>query len=223
MGPPALLMSKDRSCIFTSTPTRMFYIFLIKVPPWAGRASERWLSAEVQGGSGVKHGIRRRAPVLRDALAPTPEASPLGLQEGRPAGRWRVGGGQAHPWVARVGFGTGGEFRQESAMDDFHKPAGGWAAGESCSCRHQPCGHSLSVSNYDKWRRADVAGWQLPHRGGKQVFLARGLGALALSSLITANSTEPGSWGWSPPPPQPCPHSPDWNTSCRGESYAQRQ
>lgn len=32
---------------------------LIKVPPWAGRASDRWLSAEWQGCSGVKHGIRR--------------------------------------------------------------------------------------------------------------------------------------------------------------------
>lgn len=37
-------------------------------------------------------------------------------------------------------------------------------------------GHSLSVSNYDKWRRGKVAGWQLPHRGRKQVFLALCLG-----------------------------------------------
>lgn len=44
----------------------------------------------------------------------------------------------------------------------------------------QPRGHSLSVSNYDKWRRMKVAGWQLPYLREKQVFLALPLGALAL-------------------------------------------
>lgn len=44
----------------------------------------------------------------------------------------------------------------------------------------QPRGHSLSVSNYDKWRRVRVAGWQLPHLRERRVFLALCLGALAL-------------------------------------------
>ena len=34
----------------------------------------------------------------------------------------------------------------------------------------QPRGRSLSVSNYDKWQWVDVAGWQLPHRGGTGIF-----------------------------------------------------
>lgn len=55
---PALLLSKAGSCAFrASSPQHVLHI-LIKVPPWAGRASDRWLQSEVQGCSGVKHGIR---------------------------------------------------------------------------------------------------------------------------------------------------------------------
>ena len=105
----------------------MFYIFLIKVPPWAGRASDRWLSAEVQGGSGVKRGIRRRAPALQDALVPTPEAGPLGFEEGRPTGRWRVGGRQVHAWVAKAGLRDGRRVRVGKCRRRF--PQTSWQVG----------------------------------------------------------------------------------------------
>ena len=44
--------------------------------------------------------------------------------------------------------------------------------GESALADTQPRGHSLSVSNYDKWRWVTVAGWQLPGLRGKQVIFS---------------------------------------------------
>lgn len=43
-----------------------------------------------------------------------------------------------------------------------------------------PWTHFLSVSDYDKWQRVKVAGWQLPPLRKEQIFLALCLGALAL-------------------------------------------
>lgn len=41
-------------------------------------------------------------------------------------------------------------------------------------------GHPFSVSTDDKWQWVKAAGWQLPRRQGKQVFLAPRLGAQVL-------------------------------------------
>lgn len=79
---------------------------LIKVLPWTGRASDRWLQSELQGCSGIKHGIRLCTPVLENTLAPTLEVGPLGLQEERQTwqavGRWQV-----PPGVAKAGLRDG--------------------------------------------------------------------------------------------------------------------
>lgn len=72
-----------------------------------------------------------------------------------------------------------GESGEESAGDSYHGPAGWWAvAGRFLHTA--PWTHFLSVSNYDKWQRVKVAGWQLPPLREEQVFLALRLGALAL-------------------------------------------
>lgn len=51
------LLSKAGSCVFRANSHQRVLHILIKVPPWAGKVSDRWLQSEVQGCSGVKHSI----------------------------------------------------------------------------------------------------------------------------------------------------------------------
>lgn len=73
--------------------------------------------------------------------------------QGRAQG-WEKSSGRKVPWLVSEGQ-LAGELWMSPILADT-----------------QPHGHSLSVSNYDKWQWVRVAGRQLPHLRGKQVFLA---------------------------------------------------
>ena len=89
-------------------------------------------------------------------------------------GRWL-----ARPGVARARLGDGGRVWGGKRRGQLSRPS--WLVGCGGRFLHTaPWAHSLSVSNYDKWRRVKVAGWQLPPLREEQVFLALRLGALAL-------------------------------------------
>lgn len=165
-GPPALLRLQVHA------HQDVFHI-LIKAPPWAGRASDGWLQSEQHGGSGVRHGARH---VLGFGSHPWGRRPPGSKRGGELSRQW-AGGRRTQGWPGQ-GSGIGGESGEESTADSYRGPAGWWAVAGG-SLHTAPWTHSLSVSNYDKWPRVRVAGWQLPPLREEQVFLALRLGALA--------------------------------------------
>ena len=139
----------------------------------AGRASDGWLQSEQHGGSGVRHGVRH---VLGFGSHPWGRRPPGSKRGGELSRQW-AGGRRTQGWPGQ-GSGIGGESGEESTADSYRGPAGWWAVAGG-SLHTAPWTHSLSVSNYDKWPRVRVAGWQLPPLREEQVFLALRLGALA--------------------------------------------
>lgn len=103
---------------------------------------------------------------------------------GKPAGR--QAGGEQGAGTSRDGQGGAQGWEKSAARNTPWTVSEDQLAGllwmNPILADTQPRGHSLSVSNDDKWRWVEVAGWQLPHLRGKQVFLALALGSG--SSLI---------------------------------------
>lgn len=95
-----LLLWKAGSGVFRANSHQRVLHILIKVPPWAGRTSDRWLQSEVQGCSDVKHSVPGCTGECRMPSWLTPLEAGLSflLRKGA-AGRC-----QSHPDAAQVGL-----------------------------------------------------------------------------------------------------------------------